>query len=156
MITNQAGQFYDIIVDGPVEFQASQPIQVAHFANGNVIRSIMQLLMKADPCEILVPPVNHYLETNIVFALPNDSITGDFDQNYLNLIVAKSALTNTLVNGSTIAATNFIPIGASGFCGTQVMVSTGTNIIISSQPVGVEAYGFGQEDAYGYFGGIVQ
>jgi len=32
-ITN-AGQFYDIGVDGPVQFHATKPIQVAQFANG--------------------------------------------------------------------------------------------------------------------------
>jgi len=32
--TIQAGHFLDLLIEGPVQFQGSQPIQVAHFANG--------------------------------------------------------------------------------------------------------------------------
>jgi hypothetical protein len=159
VITN-AGQFYDIIVDGPVEFQASQPIQVAHFNNGIDFPEGSGV---GDPCEILLPPAGHYLLTNIVFTLPNDNITGDFYEsyNYLDIIVPHSALTNTWVDGSTVDATNFVPIGTSGYYGAQISVTNAvdgatTHTVTSSQPVGVEVYGFGFYDAYGYFGGIVK
>ena len=109
------------MVDGPVEFQASQPIQVAQFANGTYVRFADQL--DGDPCEILLPPAGHYLLTNIVFTLPNDRITGDFAQNYLNIIVPQLAITNTLVDGSTVDATNFVPIGTSGYYGAQLSVT---------------------------------
>jgi hypothetical protein len=70
MVTNQAGQCYDLIVIGPVVFQASQPIQVAHFAIGGEYDHPSS--HEGDPCEILLPPTGHYLETNIVFTLTND------------------------------------------------------------------------------------
>ena len=72
VVTNQAGQFYDIIVDGPVEFQASRPIQVAQFANGRAFDHVCDSI-EGDPCEILLPPTGHYLQTNIVFTLPNEA-----------------------------------------------------------------------------------
>ena len=135
-----------------MEFQANQPIQVAQFANGTYFDHLT-----ADPCEILLPPTGHYLQTNIVFTLPNDLVTGDFDKNYLNIIVPQGALTNTLVDGSTVNATNFVPIGTSGYYGAQVTVTnSGAHTVTSSEPVGVQVYGFGGEDAYGYFGGVVK
>ncbi len=74
--------------------------------------------------------------------------------------MARSAITNTLVNGSLLAATNFVAIGTSGYYGARLTVSNRTNSgvykVTSSQPVGVEVYGFGTWDAYGYFGGIVK
>jgi hypothetical protein len=146
--TNQTGQFLDLIIDGPVQFQASQPIQVAHFANGSTFSG-----EPGDPCEILLPPAGHYLETNIVFTPTN---TPGFDENYLNLIVTQSAIANTLLNGSLLAATNFVPIATSGYYGAQIPVEPGTNTVNSSHPVGVEVYGFGTDDAYGYFGGVVK
>jgi hypothetical protein len=162
VVTNQAGQFYDIIVVGPVEFQGSQPIQVAQFDTGSWMDG-----EPGDPCEILLPRTGHYLKTNIVFTLPNDwgypvyGNTGDFAQNYLNIIVPESALTNTMVDGSTVAATNFVPIGTSGYYGAQLSVTNDVHLatshsVTSSQPVGVEVYGFGYYDAYGYFGGLVK
>jgi hypothetical protein len=74
----------------------------------------------------------------------------------MNLIVAQSAISNTLLDGSPVAAANFVVIGSSGCSGAQVLVIPGPHTVTSSQPVGVEVYGFGYEDAYGYFGGIVK
>jgi hypothetical protein len=160
--TNQAGQFLDFILHGPVEFQGSQPIQVAQFANGQNFDG-----GPGDPGEVLLPPTGHYLQTNIVFTLPNDfkyygdGSTGDFSTNYLNLIVPESALANTLVDGSTVAATNFVPIGTSGYYGAQLTVTNATDMatshtVTSSQPIWVQVYGFGNYDAYCYFGGLVK
>ena len=150
--TIQAGQYLKFLLEGPVEFQASQPIQVAQFANGFNFDNIT-----GDPCEILLTPAGHYLQTNTVFTLPNDGITGDFPENYLNIIVPQSALTNTWVDGSTVDATNFVPIGTSGYYGAQITVTnSGVHTVASSQPVGVQVYGFIYTDAYGYFGGLVK
>ena len=156
--TNQAGQFLDLRADGPIEFKASKPIQVAHFATGN---DIDWPYPGADPCEILLPPTGHYLQTNIVFSLPSDYITGDFPINYLNVIVPQSAITNTLVDGAPVDVGNFGAIGTSGYYGAQIAVTNAahgatTHSVISSHPVGVEVYGFGLYDAYGYVGGLVK
>lgn len=149
--TIQAGQFLDLNIDGPVEFQGSNPIQVAHLAssaNGGG---------EGGPCEVLLPPTGHYLETNIVVTLPDDYVTGDFWENFINIIVPQSAITNTFVDGSPVAATNFVAIGTSGYCGMQYAVTnSGTHSVICSQPVGVEVYGFGDADSYGYFSGVVK
>ena len=79
-----------------------------------------------------------------------------FATNYLNIIVADWAITNTLVDGSPIAATNFVPIHASGYSGARIAVTNGMHTVTSSQPVGVQVYGFDYYDAYGYFGGVVR
>jgi hypothetical protein len=162
VMTNlNAGQFCDIIVEGPVQFQATQPVQVAHFANGSSFDDGVWFSDVEEPyggpSEILLPPTGHYLKTNTVVTLPNDDVTGDFPENYLNIIVPQSAITNTLVDGSHIATTNFVVIGTSGYYGAQITVTnSGVHKVISSQPVGVEVYGFGGADAYGYFGGVFQ
>ncbi len=83
-------------------------------------------------------------------------ITGDFDQNYLNLIVAQSATNSMWVDGSLVAATTFVAIGTSGYYGARRSVTIGIHTVTSSQPVGVEVYGWGIWDAYGYFGGVVK
>ena len=153
VITNQAGQFYDIIVDGPVQFQSSQPIQVAKFSNGAGFGGGGN--QEGDPCEILLLPTGHWLETNTVVTL--DNINEDFDENFMNLIVSQSAITNTFVDTLPVAATNFVAIGRSGYYGAQITVTnSGVHKITSSAPVGVEVYGFGTYDAYGYFGGVVK
>jgi hypothetical protein len=82
----------------------------------------------------------------------------DFDQNYLNIIVPQQAITNTFLDGTIVSATNFTSIGISGYYGAQLSVTnaSGIHIITCSQPIGVEAFGWGITDSYGYFGGIVK
>jgi hypothetical protein len=155
VITTNAGQFYDIGVDGPVEFRASHPIQVAQFANGEYFDAPINFY--GDPCEVLLPPTDHYLETNCVVSLPNNGATGDFGENYLNIIVPQSATNSTFVDGSHVPTTNFMVIPNSGYYGAKItLTNSGPHSVTSSQPVGVEAYGWGYQDAYGYFGGVVK
>ena len=102
-------------------------------------------------------PPGHWLITNVVFTLPDDDIAGAFDENFLNLIVFQAATNDTRVDGLQIVATNFVAIGASGYYGVRITIaSSGVHTVTSSQPVGVEVYGWGNTDAYGYFGGIVK
>jgi hypothetical protein len=149
--TNQAGQSMDLEIYGPVEFQGTQPIQVAHMAN-----SFSYDYQTGDPCEILLPPIGHYLQTNIIVA-PVDLVgsTNYWAENYMTLIVPQSATTNTIVDGSVLASTNFASMGATGYSGARISVAGGTHIVTSSQPIYVEAYGFAYYDAYGFFGGVV-
>ncbi len=121
MATNlQAGQFYDAIVDGPVEFQGSNPIQVAQFAQGGGIYA--NNYGYGDPCEILLPPTGHYLTSYTVAIPAGDGITGDFTNNFLNLIVATNA-TLTKLDGTNIhlLTTNFFAIGSSGYSASAIM-----------------------------------
>ena len=112
-----------------------------------------------DRCDILLPPMDHYLDTNVVFSFTNDTdrVIGDFDENYLSLIVTQSMIANTLVDGSLVAATNFVAIGSSGYFGAQLSVTnSGAHTVTSSKPVEVQVYGWGIFDAYGYYGGTVK
>jgi hypothetical protein len=151
--TRDAGKFYDTIIDGPVVFQGSQPIQVAQFANGDTFDSASY----GDPCEILLPPTGNYLTSYTVYVPPDDLVTGDFDESYLNLIVPTSAITATYVDGvlaSTLAP--FTAISGSSYSGAQISRPAGSHTVTSSQPVEVQVYGWGSTDAYGYFGGVTQ
>ena len=96
------------------------------------------------------------MKSYTVYTSTNDYFTGDFDENYLNIIVPQSATNATFMDGSPVSATNFVPIAASGYYGVQLGATNGVHTITSSQSVGVEIYGWGHFDAYGYFGGVVK
>ena len=162
-----AGAPCDLILDGPVQFQSTKPIQVAQFANGGYSDYVayydptidLAIQPMGDPCEILVPPVGLYLTSYSIFIPPDDptQATGDFNEGFLNLIVPQSATNSTCVDSSLVAPTNFLAIGTSGYYGAQITITnSGVHTVTSSQPVGVEVYGWGWWDAYGYFGGIVK
>jgi hypothetical protein len=151
----QAGQFYDALLDRPVQFQASNPIQVAQFAQGGDTDK-----QSGDPCEILLPSTGHYLTSYTVAIGTNDGVTGDFSTNFLNLIVPRSAILTTLMDGAPItnfvALANFEQVGSSDYSAARIPVAQGsTHRISSSQPAEVEVYGFGIYDAYSYIAGSV-
>ena len=156
-----AGLPCDLILDGPVQFQSTKSIQVAQFANGSEFDNVSsdENPNEGDPCEILLPPTGQWMNSYTVYTSTNDldEVIGDFDENFLNLIVPQSATNAVSLDGSLVAATNFLAIGTSGYYGAQITITnSGPHTVTSSQPVGVEVYGWGEADAYGYFGGVVK
>jgi hypothetical protein len=92
-----------------------------------------------------------------VYTSTNDYFTGVLDENYLNIIVAQSATNTTTVDGSLVSATNFLPILNTGYYGAQLAITnSGPHTVSSSQPIEVQAYGFGITDAYSYLGGLIK
>ncbi len=164
VVTNlAAGSNYEAELQGPVQFQSTKPIQVAQFANGTEFDNVTNtegIVGEGNPCEILLPSTDHYLESTVVVTLTNDPpyyVNGDFDENFINLIVPQSSTNAIVVDGSLVAATNFVAIGTSGYYGAQITITNvGAHTVINSQPVGVEVYGFGLSDAYGYSSGVTK
>ena len=83
----------------------------------------------------------------------------------MTLIVPQAAIPNTYVDGvlaSSETINPFLAIGATGYSGAQVQFSTtaaATHVITSSQPIGIEVYGYfrsSSADSYGYEGGRSQ
>jgi hypothetical protein len=141
-----AGQFYEAIMDGPVQFQANNPIQVAQISQGLVTDG-----GSGDPCEIMLPSTGNYLNSYVIATAPES----DFTNNFVNLIVAQSGISTTLLDGIAVATNAFTRVGGSGYAAARFSVTAGTNhTVSSSQPIEVEVYGFGNADAYGYIGGI--
>jgi hypothetical protein len=159
-----AGVPCDLILDGPVQFQSTKPIQVAQFANGCYFDTGTNAdgtpAYEGDPCEILLPPTGQWMNSYTVYTSTNDEpnqTIGDFDEDFMNLIVIQSATNSTYVDGSLVVATNYIAIGSSGYYGAQIMITnSGAHTVTSSQPVEVQVYGWGIADAYSYFGDIVK
>jgi hypothetical protein len=156
-VTNELtnGQPLDVLLDGPVEFQANNPIQVAQISQGGSTDTNALGQPIGDPCELLLPPTGHYL-TAYTFTVPDytDSQNLPFT-NFVNLVVPESAISTTLLNGTNISANSFQPIGHSGYSAARILVPAGTNTLRSSQPMEVEVYGFGYDDAYGFIGGLI-
>ena len=157
--TLNQGQFYETIINGAADFQGSKPIQVAQFSNGGFFDEQFGVEDPndpgkpglGDPFEMLLPPAGHYL-TSYTVLTPTGFYSG-FITNYLNLIVQRSDTNNVLVDGQP-PNVPFRPIASSGYYGAQVGVLPGAHTVSAPSPVGLQIYGFGNYDAYGYMGGI--
>jgi hypothetical protein len=158
VVTNlNQGQFYEFITNGIVEFNGSQPIQVAQFANGiqfdNPNVSAYEYTILGDPTMILLTPAGRFMNACTI-SIPDDWSV-PYGTNVLNLVAEQSALTTTYVNNQAVSG--FRPIGGSGFYGYQlpVTITNGGPLIVSSfKPLAVEVYGFTYCNAYGHMGGL--
>ena len=146
----QAGQFCDLTNNGVAQFEASRPIQVAQFSTGTLFDMPDNELDYGwgDPFELLLPPTGHYLNSYTILS------PSSFSNNFINLVIERAAISNTCIDTIPVTTNLFIPIGRSGYYGTQVSVSPGTHTVTGPRPLCVTAYGFSPADGYGYVGGF--
>lgn len=140
------GQFYEtVLASGTYHRIASNnPILVGQFAKGSTSDGTV-----SDPFFALVPPDDQFIVNYII-----SSGTPNVFNNYVNIISPNSNLTNVQVDGSTVSAGLWNAITGTSFSGAIVGPFTnGIHTVTSILPIGVMAYGWGDDDSYGYLGG---
>jgi RHS repeat-associated protein len=142
--TLNRGQLHEMLLDGPSEIAADQPILVAQYANSTEFDNVT-----GDPFMMLIPPAEQFQAAYTV----TTPTSGFPDINYLNVIAPSEAIGSILLDGAAIPADRFVTIGTGKFAGVQVPVAVGTHRLTGPAAFGVSVYGFAPEDSYGYPGG---
>jgi hypothetical protein len=141
------GQIHEQLINAPAQITADKPILVMQYSNGESFDNDGNTI--GDPFEMMIPPFEQYLPSYTV-----STPASGFDPNLINIVAPNSAVGSVKVDGTTVPAADFTPIGSSGFSGAQVPVAVGSHTVTSPQPIGVHSYGFGSADSYGYPGGL--
>jgi RHS repeat-associated protein len=142
--TLDAGAFHEQVVEGAAEITSEQPVLVAQYSNGSTYDGTI-----SDPFMMLVPPHEQYLDSYTV----TTPATG-FRTNYVNVVVSSANAGSIVLDGQSVPASAFLPIGTSGFSGAQLPVTLGSHHLTSGVPFGLFVYGFDADDSYGYPGGL--
>lgn len=141
--TLAAGQFHETILNEASVIETSGPALVAQYSNGTGFDGVT-----SDPFEMLVTPYEQFL-TNYTVTTP----ASGFSLNFINVVVPDAAVGQLMLDGAVVPASQFSPIGGSGFSGAQLAVDLGAHTLDASVPFGVFVYGFADADSYGYPGG---
>jgi len=141
--TLNKGQVHQQIIDGQSTVSADKPILMAQYANGGTYDNKI-----GDPFMMLTTPTEQFL-SDYTFTTP---ATG-FDSNFVNVVSPTDSVGDVKLDGTTVGAGAFTPIGSTGFSGAQLDLTLGSHTVTSSKPVGVYVYGFNDDDSYGYPGG---
>jgi len=142
--TLNRGQYHERILTTASQITSTNPILVAQYSNGSDFDGVT-----SDPFMMLIPPYEQFLG-NYTIATP----ASGFQKNFVNIVAPNAAVGSIKLNGVTIPAGSFSPIGSSGFSGAQVDIPLGTHTINGTNlPFGVFVYGFDSYDSYGYPGG---
>ncbi len=169
--TLNAGQYYETLMSAPSVITANLPVLVAQYSVGqwyddpNSFSGEYDGGIVGDPFETLVPPTNEFA-TRYTFGfgyVPNPN-NGFYDpgfvEDYVNLTVPNSAVGVIRENGTTLPASDFTPIGTSGYSYAQIPTTNAMSpVVYTFDTAGLNvnfmatAYAFGDFDGYGYEGG---
>jgi hypothetical protein len=145
--TLNAGEHYSQEVEGLSEWTSDKPIELAQYSNSSEYDGTT-----GDPFMITIPPYSQF-ETSYTITTPVNSKTTF--ENYVNLVVPKSAVGLVAIDGTPVPASEYNPIGTSDFEGAQVDLPPGSHVITGNgEPFGAFMYGFSSYNGYGYFGGM--
>jgi len=145
--TLNPGEFYEQNSSDNLQVTADKPILVAQFSQGFKNGDLI-----GDPMMLLISPTQQFLR-QYRFATP---INGQWDH-YINVVAPRSAISSILLNGISVDASLFEPLGLSRYSIAHIQVPFGTHEIRAKEPIGMYSYGFGfgedSFDAYGTMGG---
>lgn len=136
------GQFIEKILTDQSIIESTEPILVAQYANGSDFSG-----NPGDPFMMLVPPLEQFL--------PNYTLTtvSGYVSHYINIIARNSAVGTLTLDGTPVPASEYTPLGSTGYSGAQLTVDEGSHTLSASAPFGAFQYGFNDDDSYGYPGG---
>jgi hypothetical protein len=145
--TLNAGEHYSQEVEGESEWSSSKPIELSQDSNGSTWDGTT-----GDPSMTIIPPYQQF-ETSYTITTPVNSTT--IFENYVNLVVPKSAVGLVEIDGAPVPASEYNPIDSSEFEGAQVSLTPGSHVITGNgEPFGAFSYGFSEYNAYSYYGGM--
>ncbi|HEY5038681.1 MAG TPA: IgGFc-binding protein, partial [bacterium] len=146
------GQVVQTILTGSSYITSNNPIYVAQYANSSSYDYATPSPTPApgDPAMISIPPVNLF-DNDYVFSSPMTVFT----ENYVNLFVPTGSTGSVSLDGVALPASDFIPIGASGYWGATIPLTPASHHLTSPQAFGTLLYGFGTADAYGNPAGVM-
>lgn len=128
------------------EITASAPVSVAQYSTGLSYGDSGYY----DPFMMLIPPSEQFLSSYTFVSLGESA---GFKKGFVNITAPSNSIETLILNGEELDVTLFSQIGQSGFSGAQVPLTEGSYTMSGSEPFGIYAYGFGNADSYGYFGG---
>jgi RHS repeat-associated protein len=142
--TLNRGQLYEQFISGTAQITSDQPILVARYSIGPAVEGVAP-----DRLMLLVSPSDEYL-TNYIITTPASGVY----TNYINVVASDAALGSVRLDGTAIPSSRFASIASSGFSGAQLEVAPGTHHLSGAVAFDAYLYGFAQNDAYGYNGGL--
>ncbi|OQY27257.1 MAG: hypothetical protein B6244_11170 [Candidatus Cloacimonetes bacterium 4572_55] len=141
--------FYEDIIEEPTHIEASNPVLVMQYSNGN--QWDPNIPNNGDPFMMMIPPTEQFMNS-YTFATPNEG----FPTNYVNVTIQTDGISTLIFNGEPVDSGLFEPIGATGYSGAGIPIDVGSHTIENTAgiPFGIYSYGFWADDSYGYAGGL--
>lgn len=149
------GQFYESLLVTSAQVKASGPILVAQFKKTSQAGSTSQAF--GDPFMMLIPPSEQFMDS---YRIINAQCYGGtppvktYYEQYVAVVIPTKFITSLRLDNSTTATSLFQSIGTSGYSYANILVSDGVHFLKADTTFGLQVYGYGVANSYGYIGGL--
>ncbi len=148
------GGFIDDIIADPSQISANHPILVAQFSHGASYDSYDRYLQGdnsnlGDPFMMLLTA-----ERGFVKEYTFTTTQRNMQYNFANIAIAQNSASSLLLDGETVDTSSFTLIPNTSMLAGSIELNEGAHTISSDAPFGLYIYGFGDNESYGYQGGL--
>lgn len=152
---------FDPPVSAPVTLNAGQWVEIGPIAQDVAIKAGNRILVSqymvgenfsgasvggGDPAISVAIPTEQY-RVEYTFLAP-----ATYSYNFVNVVAPPGA--TITIDGATIPAAEFVPIGSSGLSVARHSIQGGSHIMKGDQNFGITVYGYGSYTSYMYPGGL--
>ncbi|MEO6523525.1 MAG: PKD domain-containing protein [Mucilaginibacter sp.] len=144
--------YYEFTSQSVNTVSCDKPIQVVQYAvsQGNNIDGSFNIKDIGDPEMIFLTPLEQTVDRVTLYSANEYLITNSF----INVVIPSGAVGSFKVDGVNTGLKFSVVSGSTGYSYAQINVATGaTHNIVADQGFNAIAYGFGNQESYGYAAG---
>ena len=86
---------------------------------------------------------------------PNNIVRLPIDNHYVSLVVPAATAASLVLDGVPVDTSSFELIGTTDYLAGSVQLMPGTHSMAANEQFGLTVYGFGQEESYGHYAGLI-
>lgn len=153
-----AGEYYEDKLINSGEIEASAPILVAQYKK--TAKKEKNTKRYSDPFMMVVPPKEQFMDAYKVINVQSYQYnTGDnrfhtvYTDHFITVILPETATGSLLVDGVSPGEV-YKEILGTGYVYSHIRVSEGTHNVEAAENFGIQVYGYGYANSYGYVGGM--
>jgi hypothetical protein len=159
--TYNSGEIFEYELTEPHYIEANAPILVCQYkksakaAGGNGIE-------QSDPLMMIIPPIeqfgNFYRIANMQSYETEEMNSSRkfpvYNEHYVNIIIKDSLVGEVMIDGNKINKSFFKKVPNTQYSYSVLIVQEGTHELKAPTGFGLNVYGYGYANSYGYYGGM--
>jgi RHS repeat-associated protein len=158
------GDKFERLLEGPLEIVATRPVAAVQYTPGNQFDKDSRQDDLADPFMLNLAPADAFL-ADYVFVVPsgegvlrdqpNNTIRLPIEEHHVSVVIPAAAASSLVLDGVPVDTSAFVPVGSSDYLSGSLPMTPGTHRMAANDPFGLHVYGFGLEESYGYYAGLI-
>ncbi len=161
------GEYLERKLDRASHISAEKPVLTAQIKSTSDYSVYSGDNTDGDPFLMIIPPIEQFMDNYKVVNTQAKEIDDDayerydiiryqevYHQQYITVILPNPAKNSLRIDGNTPASVSWMQVPASNYSYAHIRVSDGAHEVKADEPFGIQIYGYGYANSYGYIGGM--